>query len=132
LSFRKWGGTDWKKYAENERILCCYDAESLIHYDGGSLSQPSKNIIKMWVRFEYTNIGKTDPVLVKKFGNKVDKLDNSKSLYEINCVEKKYKILEFLFYSKDGNVLHRVSIPSKWNYIIRESLNDALFKAVCK
>lgn len=125
-------GADWKKYAENERILCCYDAESLTHYDGGSLSQPSKNIIKVWVRFEYTNIGKTDPVLVKKFRNKVDKLDNSKSLYEINCVDRKYRILESIYYSKDGIVLQSVSIPSKWNYIIRESLNDALFKAVCK
>jgi hypothetical protein len=125
-------GEDWEKYVENERILCCYDAESLTHYDGESLSQPSKNIIKVWVKFEYTDIGITDPVLVKKFGKKINKLDNSKSLFEINCVERKYRILEFMFYSKDGNVLHMNSIPSNWKYIIRESLNDALYKAICK
>ena len=125
-------GEDWEKYAENEKILSCYDAESLTHYDGESLSQPSKNIIKVWVKFEYTDIGLTDPVLVKKFGKKINKLDNSKSLYEINCVERKYRILEFMFYSKDGNVLYKKSIPSNWAYIIRESLNSALYKTVCK
>ncbi len=125
-------GEDWEKYAENEKILCWYDAESLTHYDGESLSQPSKNIIKVRVKFEYTDIGLTDPVLVKKFGKKINKLDNSKSLYEINCVERKYRILEFMFYSKDGNVLYKKSIPSNWAYIIRESLNSALYKTVCK
>src|SRR5512139_2999628 len=77
-------GVDWENYLENERIFCCYDKDSLIHYDGESLSQPSKNIIKVWVKFEYTDIGLTDPVLVKKFKKKINELDNSKSLYEIN------------------------------------------------
>ncbi len=125
-------GEDWKKYAEDGKILCCYDAESLTHYDGESLSQLSKNIIKVWVKFEYTDIGLTDPVLVKKFGKRINKLDNSKALYEINCVERKYRILESMFYSKDGSVLNKKSIPSNWAYILRESLNGALYKAVCK
>jgi len=125
-------GADWQKYEENERVLCFYDAENLTHYDGESLSQPSQNIIKVWVKFEYKDIGLTDPVLVKKFGKKINKLDNSKSLYEINCVGRKYRILESVFYSKDGSVLSMNSIPSNWKYIIRESLNGALHKAVCK
>ena len=125
-------GEDWEKYAENEKIHCCYDAESLTHFDGESLSQPSKNIIKVWVKFEYTDIGLTDPVLVKKIGKKINKVDNSKSLYEINCEKRKYRILELMFYSKEGNVLYKNSIPSSWKHIIRESLNDALCKAVCK
>ena len=117
-------GEEWEKYAENEKILCCYDVESL--------SQPSENIIRVWLRFEYTDLGLGDPVLVKRLGKKINKLDNSKSLYEINCVERKYRILEFMFYSKDGNVLYKKSIPSNWAYIIRESLNSALYKTVCK
>jgi hypothetical protein len=117
-------GEEWEKYAENEKVICCYDVESL--------SQPSQNIIKVWVRFEYTEIGVTDPVLVKKFKKKVNQLDNSKSLYAINCVEKKYRILEFRLHSKEGKVLHMDSTPSNWKHIIRESLNDALYKAVCK
>jgi hypothetical protein len=125
-------GADWEKYAENERILCCYDKDSLIHYDGESLSQPSKNIIKVWAKFEYTDIGLTDPVLLKKFKKKINELDNSKSLYEINCVDRKYRILESMYYSKDGIVLLMNSIPSKWKYIVRESLNGALHKAICK
>jgi len=125
-------GEDWEKYAENEKIHCCYDAESVTHFDGGSLSQPSKDIIRVWVKFEYTDIGLTDPVLVKKFKKKINELDNSKLLYEINCVDRKYRILESMYYSKDGSVLRMNSIPSSWKHIIRESLNDALCKAVCK
>jgi hypothetical protein len=82
------------------------------------------------VKFEYTNIGVTE--VVKTFGDKFNKLDNSKSLYEVNCVEKKYRILELVFYSKDGNVLDMISYPSEWKYNIRESVSDALDKAVCK
>jgi hypothetical protein len=125
-------GEDWEKYLENERILCYYDAESLTRFDGESLSQPSKNIKMVWVKFEYTDIGLIDPVLVKKFKKKINELDNSQSLYEINCLDRKYRILESMYYSKDGNVLRKDSIPSNWKYIIRESLNDALYKAVCK
>ena len=125
-------GEDWEKYVENEKILCSYDVESLTHFDGESLSQSSKDIIQVWVKFEYTDIGLTDPVLVKKFKIKINELDNSKSLYEINCVEREYRILELTFYSKDGNVLRKSSKPSIWKHIVRESLNDALYKAVCK
>lgn len=132
FSYAEAWGADWIKYMENERIICCYDAESLTRFDGESLSQPSKNIIKVWVKFEYSDIGLTDPVLVKKFKKKINELDNSKLLYEINCVDRKYRILESMYYSKDGSVLRMNSIPSSWKHIIRESLNDALCKAVCK
>jgi hypothetical protein len=126
------GGEHWEKYAENEKILCCYDAGRLIYFNGESVSQPSKNILQVWVKFEYTDIGLADPVLVKKFKKKVNELDNSKSLYEINCANRKYRVLESTFYSKDGRVLLMNAIPSTWKYIPRESLNDALHQAVCK
>jgi hypothetical protein len=125
-------GEDWKKFAESEKIFCCYDAESLTHFDGESLSQPSKNIIQVWVKFKYSDIGLADPVLVKKFKKKINELDESKLLYEINCPDRKYRILESMYYSKDGNVLRKDSIPSNWKHIVRDSLNGALHKAVCK
>jgi len=115
-------GEDWKEFAKNERAFCYYDAESI--------SQPSKNIIKVEVKFEYTKIGITE--FVNTFGDKFNKLDNSKSLYEVNCLEKKYRILELVFYSKDGNVLDTISYPSEWKYNTRESVSDALDITVCK
>jgi hypothetical protein len=115
-------GEDWKEFARNERTFCYYDAESI--------SQPSKNIIKVGVKFEYTKIGIAE--FVKTFGDKFNKLDNSKSLYEVNCVEKKYRILELVFYSKDGIVLDTISYPSEWTYNTRESVSDALDIKVCK
>jgi len=122
FSYSEVWGSDWMEFAKNERTHCYYDTKSI--------SQPSKNIIKVGVKFEYTNIGVTE--FVKTFGDKFNKLDNSKSLYEVNCVEKKYRILELVFYSKDGNVLNTISYPSEWKYNIRESVSDALDKAVCK
>jgi hypothetical protein len=67
-------GADWKLFGDYDNYL--------IYYDAQSITRPSKNIVRVWIRWDYTKKGVMD--MVGKFGKKYENLDYLKYLCEIN------------------------------------------------
>jgi len=118
-------GADWKLFAETDLYECFYDAEDT--------TPSSKNIVDVWARLEYTKKGITG--IVKEFGKYYADLSYSLELFEINCTDKKERILSITEYSKEGKILYANSVQDRlpaWKIIPRESVDESLYKTVCK
>lgn len=121
LCIEGWGA-DWKFYAASEQILYYYDAQNITH--------PSKNIVRVWERWDYTEKGVLD--MVGTSGKKYENLSHSIILWEINCSEKKDRGLSLTHYDHKGSVVHSISSPSDWNFIVPETVGEVIYKEVCK
>jgi hypothetical protein len=53
-------------------------------------------------------------------------------LNEIDCGERASRLLSVVVYSEDGSVINRVDSPNQFTYILPETLDNYLYKAVCK
>jgi hypothetical protein len=117
-------GSDWKSYGSNDYCLAYYDAQSITR------SSILINIVKVWTRWDWTDKG----VLAweEGSGKKYENFSQSRILYEINCQEKKFRRLSETLYNDKMELLHSISSPSKWEYIVPESIIEALHKEVCK
>ena len=118
-------GADWKLFAEDDLYECFYDAEDM--------TPSSENIVDVWAKLEYTKKGVTG--IVTKFGKHYADLSYSLELFEINCTEKKERILSITEYSVDGKILFANSVQGRlpgWKKIPRESVDESLYKTVCK
>ena len=125
FSYGEVGGADWKLFAETDLYECFYDAEGT--------SSSSKNIVDVWTKLEFTKEGITG--IVKKFGKYYADLSYSLELWEINCAEEKDRVLSITEYSAKGGILYTNSVkdrPPPWKIIPRESVDESLYKAVCK
>jgi len=118
-------GADWKLFAETPLYECFYDREDT--------TPSSKNIVDVWTKLEYTEKGIAG--IVKRYGKHYADLSYSLELWEINCAEKKDRILSITEYSTEGRILYGNSVndrPPAWKIIPRESVDESLYKAVCK
>ncbi len=115
-------GADWKLYSETDFFSSYYDKESINHI--------SKNIIWVWVKEVNTQKGITD--MVKRFGEEYKNCDHIKKLYEVNCAEKRIRILSSAAYSKAGEIIISDDSPSGWISIVPKSEGEALDKTVCR
>ena len=118
-------GADWKLFAETDLYECFYDAEDT--------TPSSSNIVDVWTKLEYTKKGITG--VVKKFGEHYADLSYSLELLEINCPEKKERLLSITEYSVEGSILYTnpaKRCPSAWKSISREAVGESLHNAVCK
>ena len=117
-------GADWKFYGSNDYCLAYYDAQSITR------SSILVNIVKVWTRWDWTEKG----VLAweEGSGKKFENLNQSRILYEINCLEKKFRRISETLYDNKMELIHSNSSPSKWEFIVPESIIEALHKEVCK
>jgi len=117
-------GADWKLFAETDSYECFYDA--------GDVTLSSSNIVDVWTKLEYTEKGIKG--IVKKFGKHYADLCYSLELWEFNCGEKKERILSITEYSAEGKILYASSAEGHpaWKMIPRQSVDESLYKAVCK
>jgi len=69
---------------------------------------------------------------VKELGKKYENINQTTVLDEINCSEKKWRMLSLNHYSKEGKIISSVSQEGQWDYIVPNSRVGALYKAVCK
>lgn len=117
-------GADWKLFAETDSYECFYDAEDA--------APSSSNIVDVWTKLEYKEKGING--IVKKFGKHYADLCYSLELWEIDCGEKKERILSITEYSAEGKILYASSAGGRptWKMIPRQSVDESLYKAVCK
>ena len=116
---------DWRLYAKTDSYECFYDAQDMIHSSEGNAT--------VWTRLEYTERGVTE--MVRKFGKHYEDLSYSLELLEINCAEKKHRLLSITAYSVKGNILYADQAGSRlppWKIISRGSVEESLYGALCK
>ncbi len=125
LTYTEARGADWKLFAETDLYECFYDAEDTI--------PSSKNIVDVWAKLEYTKKGIAG--VVKEFGKHYADLSYSLELLEINCPEKKERLLSITEYSEEGKILYANSVQGRlpaWKIIPNKSVDESLYKAICR
>ena len=85
-----------------------------------SITRPSKDIVKVWIKCEYTDKGVTG--MVEELGKKYQNIVETKALQEINCSYKVRRTSFLTHYSKKGKVLYTSSHAQEWNYITPRSI----------
>jgi len=118
-------GWDWRLYAKTDSYECFYDTEDMI--------RSLEDTVEVWTKSEYTQRGIAE--MLKKFGKHYENLSYSLELWEINCPERKHRLLSITAYSVEGNILYTDqagSRPPPWKIIPPESVEESLYKALCK
>ena len=115
-------GADWKYFASTENFL--------VYYDTQTITRLSENIVRVWLRWNWTEKGKLDRV--KDFGKIMENLSHSKLLIEMDYVEKKDRRLSWIDYDNKGKMIDSFSSSSEWDFVTLETVGESLYKAVCK
>jgi hypothetical protein len=115
-------GADWKLFDASATGTWYYDAEGL--------TRLSQDIVRVRTIRKFTDKGVSE--MVKKFGKQYKNIDHSKGSEEISCSEKKLRILSYIHYSKQGEIIHSTPSEGEWNYIIPDSQWERLYHLVCK
>jgi hypothetical protein len=114
-------GADWKLFSSIDEADLYYDVESITH--------PSKGVVRVWTKSVYT--GESASEIVVRVGEEYKNVTSSVDLKEINCSERKYRIVFTAYYSTDG-ILDSESKVTEWRYIAPKAVLDKLLKALCK
>ena len=117
-------GENWKalKSDDSGASYCDMDSRVLI----------SKGVFRVWEQYVYTAESVTKKMM--KYGSKYEGLKNSMTLWEINCAEKKARIISTADYSHDGKVISKTKDGAKpwpWDSYPPGSLGDRLIQAIC-
>ncbi len=116
-------GADWKVYSTLD--------DGIFYYDAESITRLSKDVVRVWDKTVYNKEGVND--IVAKMGDRFKTLSESIQLTELQCAEKKWRVLAAAAYSSGGEVLiSRDSIESEWKSITPESVTESLHKILCK
>ena len=115
-------GEDWKFYTKGLYGDYFYDAEGI--------TRPSKDIVRVWVKVEYSEMGAFQ--MIRELGKEYKNINYAKVLHEINCSDKTMRDLSLDDYSKEGKIIFSTSSEDKWDYIVQGSAAEALYEAVCK
>ncbi len=103
---------------------------SVLEIDVASISRQPNNIVRVLVKHTRSKESVTD--WVNKFGEQYKDFSHSIDLEEYHCTEKKRRILSLTQYSLDGGIIFSDNSPGDWNFIIPDSMADAVFEEVCK
>jgi hypothetical protein len=99
----------WIFYSESSNGIYCIHVSSIDYLD---------TTIRAWI---------------KRISKKKDySVQETKTLYEVSCQERTYRILSSVSYDKNGEVLRSSDISeSKWRHITPDSVMEALFDILC-
>jgi len=81
---------DWKLYSFNDNGQFYHDPESITH--------PSENIVRVWERMNFTEKGVIN--WLGQLGKGYENLSQTEALHEIDCAQKKQRILSLTYYDK--------------------------------
>jgi hypothetical protein len=114
---------EWEIYAKSILGIHYYDKENISHMPN--------NIIRVWEKTIYSDAGKEDAI--KDLGDRFQDIKYTLQLTQINCDEKIAISLHGTSYDSKGLVIIDTDFPEdKKNIIVPDSINDDLYKIVCK
>jgi len=118
-------------WGENWKALKSDDSGSS-YYDLDSRTLISHGVIRVWEQYVYTAESVTKKMM--KYGSKYEALKNSMTLWEIDCAEKKARLVSTADYSHDGRVVSKTkdgAEPWPWDSYPHGSLGDRLIQTIC-
>ena len=117
-------GENWKALNSDDSGASYYDLDSRILI--------SQGVFRVWEQYVYTAESVTKKMM--KYGSKYEGLKSSMTLWEINCTEKKARIVRTADYSHDGKVISKTkegAEPWPWDSYRPGSLGGRLIQAIC-
>lgn len=112
---------DWNMYGLNKGEAYLYDKHTL-KYNG--------DMVRVWTRLVLNEKSIGD--LTNLLGKKYEGVSYSNYLEEVQCADKKIRVLSIVFYNKENDVLGSVNYDdSNWVAIPPESIFDRLHGKVC-
>jgi hypothetical protein len=116
-------GADWKYYIGNEFGEYYYDAENL--------NRLPDTIVRVWTKEISSQKSVADTV--GRLGQEYKDLGHINTLWEVDCIAKKSRVLAMAYYSKSNSLIDSAdNLVTEWNFIIPDSMWEYLSKAVCK
>lgn len=121
-------GADWVLYGETDTYKYYYDKESI--------NRPSKNIVEVSEKQIYTDKGII--YMVGELGKKYENLSHSITLWQIDCANQNFRFLSLTHYSREEKVIYSRRLlyaserAGEWSPIIKGTMGERLYKAVCK
>jgi hypothetical protein len=109
-------------------------------YNFMDVPQSPNNFLWVWVRIiETVGLSEEDLKGLKDPEKAVDVIEKAqekstgewKQLFEINCLERKVRILSATLYNNNGSIKDEYEIPSEWVHIPPGSVTNYLSKIVC-
>jgi S1-C subfamily serine protease len=127
-------GADWKLYSISPVPGLPPEKAKFYHYYDWDSINWSSGIVKVWTKFS-----SLEEELIKKVKQGFEQYQLPKEtilevivLCEMNCKEKKYRQLSGTTYGGKGNILYSHPESLKWEYIVPDTIPDALYETVCK
>ena len=136
LLFKTYETEKEEKKTEKGWVYYGTSYEGDYYYDNQSIEYVTSNVIKIWNQEKYSKKGKDEWI---KMGKKTDmgwkdwkKLYNRISLWEFQCVDRTSKLLKYVLYDSEGNILLSYDYPfPSIDPIPPNSINELLLRKVC-
>jgi hypothetical protein len=120
------GGADWKFIENDDEGPCFFDSETVEYLPDPLVRVQTKKIYK----------GKAVLGAVEKYGENYKNLDHVLAQWEIDCLQRKFKLCSAIFNSKDGTVIERYRVENEGHSspegIPPDSYLELLRKKVCR
>ncbi len=114
--------------------ILTFTTDYVIYYDTKTIS--FQNYTKVWLKWIPWETS-LDKVIEKLKANSFDKekYDNFShhlQYWEIDCNKKRYILIEYAYYSNDGQVIESYSFENpKWKNVLPETVGEQIFIAIC-
>ena len=116
-------GADWK--------YCTSSEFGDYYYDVGSVKGLPNNIAHVWTQEISSPKGGMD--VVSRLGREYIDLKYINTLWEVDCIGKRSRVLSVVYYSKSRSMISSAHNPSaEWNLIVPDPMLEFLSKVVCK
>jgi hypothetical protein len=115
-------GADWKKLASYAEGNYYYDIKSIYSSADGNL-----RVLGKWVFSEKARIDN-----LRTYGKEQENVTHWLTLYEFNCKDKKFRILEISFWSEENLSGGTGPMLTEWKSFSRGSPGELLYNAICK
>jgi hypothetical protein len=104
------------------------------YYDAESITYPAKGIVRVWEKRIYSAAGRNS--LEKNFGIKGATVSEGRSLDEVNCLTREYRMTNIMALDSSGEIVFNVNDKmfhdGDWEAVPPESIIEFLYKEVCK
>jgi hypothetical protein len=126
-------GAEWKLFQATS-------TGNIYYYDSTNIKRFTNNFLWVWVRIiETVGLSEEDLKGLKDPERAVGVIEKAqekstgewKQLFEINCLERKFRVLSATLYNINGSIKDEYEIPSEWVHIPPGSVTNYLSKIVC-
>ena len=114
-------GAEWKYYGQTPSASYFFDMESMVHQG---------NLIKVWVKAVYSEEGRSDEQ--RRLGEKYYHLTESLALGEIDCKDKRSRVLALTVYSMEGEGVISESRERERGFRIPDPILEGFCKSVSR